>query len=70
MSSASEKVALPRCPTCSKELAAEPAERRFRPFCSKRCQQIDLNRWLSGAYAIPSEDIIPSNENFEQDQDD
>jgi uncharacterized protein len=57
------KVALPRCPTCAKELAVEPAERRHRPFCSKRCQQIDLNRWLSGAYTIPSDDIIPMNEN-------
>jgi uncharacterized protein len=26
----------------------------FRPFCSKRCADIDLHRWLTGAYAIPS----------------
>jgi endogenous inhibitor of DNA gyrase (YacG/DUF329 family) len=26
---------------------------RFRPFCSRRCANIDLNRWLSGVYAIP-----------------
>jgi uncharacterized protein len=36
------------CPICSK-----PAEHKFRPFCSKRCADVDLNRWLSGAYAIP-----------------
>jgi endogenous inhibitor of DNA gyrase (YacG/DUF329 family) len=23
------------------------------PFCSDRCRQVDLHRWLSGAYAIP-----------------
>lgn len=26
---------------------------RFRPFCSKRCADVDLNRWLSGVYAVP-----------------
>ena len=37
-----------KCPTCGK-----PAEQAFRPFCSKRCRDVDLHRWLSGAYAIP-----------------
>jgi uncharacterized protein len=37
-----------KCPTCGK-----PAEERFRPFCSKRCADVDLNRWLSGVYAVP-----------------
>ena len=27
---------------------------RFRPFCSKRCADVDLGRWLKGAYAIPA----------------
>jgi len=27
--------------------------RRFRPFCSRRCANVDLNRWLSGVYAVP-----------------
>ena len=31
-----------------------PEARRFRPFCSRRCADIDLSRWLNGAYAIPS----------------
>jgi endogenous inhibitor of DNA gyrase (YacG/DUF329 family) len=26
----------------------------YRPFCSKRCADIDLNRWLGGVYAIPA----------------
>jgi endogenous inhibitor of DNA gyrase (YacG/DUF329 family) len=40
-----------RCPTCGK-----PAEVRWRPFCSKRCADVDLGRWLSDAYRIPTED--------------
>jgi uncharacterized protein len=36
------------CPICGK-----PAVTRFRPFCSGRCKDVDLNRWLSGHYAIP-----------------
>jgi uncharacterized protein len=36
------------CPICGK-----PAEERWRPFCSKRCADVDLNRWLSGAYTVP-----------------
>lgn len=38
-----------KCPTCGK-----PTDPAFRPFCSKRCRDVDLHRWLSGAYAIPS----------------
>ena len=36
------------CPVCKK-----PAVETFRPFCSRRCGDVDLNRWLSGVYAIP-----------------
>ena len=36
------------CPICGK-----PADALFRPFCSKRCADVDLNRWLSGVYAVP-----------------
>jgi endogenous inhibitor of DNA gyrase (YacG/DUF329 family) len=36
------------CPTCG-----APQVAAFKPFCSKRCAQVDLHRWLSGAYAIP-----------------
>ena len=38
-----------KCPICG----AETIE-RWRPFCSKRCADIDLNRWLSGNYVIPA----------------
>jgi endogenous inhibitor of DNA gyrase (YacG/DUF329 family) len=37
-----------RCPICGK-----PAQAATRPFCSKRCRDVDLNRWLSGAYVVP-----------------
>jgi endogenous inhibitor of DNA gyrase (YacG/DUF329 family) len=38
-----------KCPSCGK-----PVVERFRPFCSKRCADIDLGRWLKGSYAIPA----------------
>ena len=38
------------CPICKRE-----ADPKYRPFCSKRCADIDLGAWLSGSYAIPSE---------------
>ncbi len=38
------------CPICSKD-AAE----KYRPFCSKRCADIDLGKWMTGAYAVPSQ---------------
>jgi len=37
------------CPICDKESVAA-----YRPFCSRRCADIDLGKWLSGSYAIPS----------------
>jgi endogenous inhibitor of DNA gyrase (YacG/DUF329 family) len=36
------------CPICGK-----PTDERFKPFCSKRCADVDLHRWFSGSYAIP-----------------
>lgn len=42
-----------RCPICA---AAAAADARWRPFCSKRCRDIDLARWFGDAYRIPSTD--------------
>jgi endogenous inhibitor of DNA gyrase (YacG/DUF329 family) len=39
----------PVCPLCGNPQAAV-----FRPFCSRRCADVDLHRWLSGRYAIPA----------------
>ena len=36
------------CPECG-----DTTQPRYRPFCSKRCADVDLSRWLRGAYAIP-----------------
>ena len=35
------------CPICGKE-----AVDRYRPFCSRRCSDVDLGRWLTGSYVI------------------
>ncbi len=43
-----------KCPVCGK-----PAVEDFKPFCSKRCADVDLNRWLSGTYVIPARDDEP-----------
>ncbi len=37
-----------KCPICGKS-----ATEASRPFCSERCRDVDLNRWLSNSYAIP-----------------
>ncbi|HXE87812.1 MAG TPA: DNA gyrase inhibitor YacG [Hyphomicrobiaceae bacterium] len=37
-----------KCPICGR-----PSEDKYRPFCSRRCADVDLSRWLSGGYAIP-----------------
>ncbi|KKB85986.1 DNA gyrase inhibitor [Devosia limi DSM 17137] len=39
-----------RCPICGK-----PAVEKYRPFCSSRCADVDLNRWLTGVYVIPGD---------------
>ncbi len=44
----SETPRLAPCPICGKM----PVQ-QFRPFCCKRCADVDLNRWLSGVYAAP-----------------
>jgi hypothetical protein len=38
-----------KCPICG-----QPSHRDAYPFCSRRCADIDLNRWLSGRYIIPA----------------
>ncbi len=38
------------CPICGK-----PTDAQYRPFCSRRCADVDLARWLRGDYAIPGD---------------
>tara|TARA_R110000868_G_C10712503_1_gene750073 strand:- start:586 stop:795 length:210 start_codon:yes stop_codon:yes gene_type:complete len=42
----------PKCPGCGAERV-----KKYRPFCSKRCADMDLGRWFIGAYAVPSEEL-------------
>ena len=39
------------CPICGK-----PSQQKYHPFCSGRCANVDLNRWLGGRYAVPAEE--------------
>ncbi|MEX0301978.1 MAG: DNA gyrase inhibitor YacG [Leisingera sp.] len=39
------------CPICGGE-----SQKSYRPFCSKRCADIDLGKWLNGTYSVPSQD--------------
>ena len=55
-----------KCPICRKATVVD-----YRPFCSKRCADVDLGRWLGGTYSVPAEeplseadlDAIISNDN-------
>lgn len=38
-----------KCVICGK-----PKDPKYKPFCSKRCADVDLNRWFTGGYAIPA----------------
>ncbi|SEQ77452.1 hypothetical protein SAMN05216548_107192 [Faunimonas pinastri] len=51
-----------KCPICGKKAAPDAY-----PFCSKRCADIDLNRWLKGSYVIPGSEsaTVPDDEDFE-----
>lgn len=47
-----------RCPICK-----SPTQRAFRPFCSKRCADIDLGRWMTESYSAPAveeDDVDPA----------
>jgi len=61
-----------RCPICKKLVKADEPD---FPFCSDRCRSIDLGKWATGAYVIPStetddaEDAIASPNNKEEEED-
>ncbi|MBS41194.1 MAG: DNA gyrase inhibitor YacG [Rhodospirillales bacterium] len=37
-----------KCPVCKNKSLAQ-----YRPFCSSRCADIDLSKWLNGSYSVP-----------------
>ncbi|MFT8718627.1 DNA gyrase inhibitor YacG [Acetobacter sp.] len=52
----------PACPICGK-----PAVAAFRPFCSRRCADIDLGRWFSGAYHVPDDTPAEDGNNSDEE---
>ncbi|HEY4164209.1 MAG TPA: DNA gyrase inhibitor YacG [Dongiaceae bacterium] len=48
MSGANPATGKGKCPICGKPVSPD-----FRPFCSTRCKQVDLNRWFSESYRVP-----------------
>ncbi|HUO92081.1 MAG TPA: DNA gyrase inhibitor YacG, partial [Rhizomicrobium sp.] len=58
--SMSERSPERKCAVCGK-----PQAEKFKPFCSKRCADVDLSRWLKGVYSVPAEeapDDLPDEE--------
>jgi endogenous inhibitor of DNA gyrase (YacG/DUF329 family) len=53
-----------KCPMCEK-----PSEDAFKPFCSRRCADLDLGKWFTGAYAIPGEPADQADDNPPSDED-
>lgn len=43
-----------KCPLCGR-----PAHDTYRPFCSRRCADLDLGRWLGGGYRVPTDEPAP-----------
>ena len=53
-----------KCPICGK-----PQDLKFRPFCSKKCADVDLARWFREDYKLPAvDDVVPEDsENSDPD---
>ncbi len=47
-------IAAGQCPICKRA-----SDDKYKPFCSKRCADVDLGRWFGEGYAIPVEDAPP-----------
>ena len=50
---APESAAKAKCPECNK-----PAVHAYRPFCSKRCADLDLGKWFNEQYVLPGDSEI------------
>lgn len=57
------RAAGPRCPICKAPVVAQ-----HKPFCSKRCADIDLHRWLAGVYTVPTNEKPEDEENKKKDE--
>jgi endogenous inhibitor of DNA gyrase (YacG/DUF329 family) len=52
------------CPICRKGTATAP----YAPFCSKRCADVDLQRWFAGVYAVPAAEPEDVEEAMDEDK--
>ncbi|RED52068.1 DNA gyrase inhibitor YacG [Aestuariispira insulae] len=52
-----------QCSICGK-----PSEEKYKPFCSRRCADVDLHRWMGGTYRIPTEEPGFINDNDEEQE--
>lgn len=48
-----------KCPMCDK-----PSAETYKPFCSKRCADLDLGQWLGEGYRIPSDEVPGFDDSF------
>jgi endogenous inhibitor of DNA gyrase (YacG/DUF329 family) len=53
-----------QCPTCKKKVQWQ--DNPFRPFCSERCQLVDLGKWVSEEYRVPGKPL--SQESLTEDE--
>lgn len=51
-----------KCPICAK-----PSVAAFRPFCSKRCADLDLGKWLDEGYRIPTDNVPDLENSFDEE---
>lgn len=49
-------------------ICGQPKVEKYKPFCSKRCADVDLNRWFSGGYAIPASEEDEGEDKEERDR--
>ena len=52
-----------KCPNCKEEFNYYSSE--FRPFCTERCQMIDMGHWFNESYALPTKEVL-SDEDIEK----
>ena len=58
-----EKAAPSSCPICGR-----PRDPGYEPFCSKRCADVDLHRWLKGRYIIPGDEQSAESDGSDKDE--
>jgi len=51
-----------KCPICAKQTSPD-----YRPFCSKRCADLDLGKWLGDGYRIPTDEVPGMDGNFDDE---